>query len=275
MPSSLENIEKFLHTHAIPESTELAQVLKQLFKIKRSVTRALRSYDRTFSSHLSEQQELIQKLAGRCHKLQERRAVINLAEAAEDLANNSPLKSDDEVSLAANELRNRIDAFVRAHRPSRDDAKFIRFARACIDKAEKHEPLLQKRASKAISLETARKNVAGPESTEVAEALYELAGLLYQEKMTEFHTSLSHFAPATQKEIHYHISVCKGHLDLLSKKEERLKVIQGILGYAHLLADYYMDNTPYPTIVEIHHLFQDLEMVHYLEGQESQLPSIL
>jgi|JI9StandDraft_1071089.scaffolds.fasta_scaffold02285_10 hypothetical protein len=264
---SLKDIKKFLDTHAVPESSDLKVVLKQLSKIKRSVTVALKAAPLPFQSHLKEEENLLQTLAGRCQQLQERRDVINLAEEAENLANTSPEKTHDDVALEANRLRTLIDLFLKSHRPSRNNAKFIRFARACIDKAERHEALIQsKRSSKQVSLEVSRKNVEGPESVELAESLYELASLLYQEKIDLFNTALANnFSCAAQKEIAYHASVCKGNLKALHKKEDRLKVIQAILGYAHLLADYYMDNTPYPTIVEIHHLFEELELVNHLE----------
>ena len=64
-----------------------------------------------------------------------------------------------------------------------------------------------------------------------------------------------------QKEIRYHVSNCKGSLETLEDPALRLKTIQGILGYAHDLADYYMDTTPYPTLLEIHGIFQDLDFV--------------
>ncbi len=265
----LEDIEKFLTTHAIPESTELDTILKQLFKIKQSVGKALKSHDKTFSTHFTEQKELVKKLAGRCQKLQERRSVINLAEEAEELANTSPLKSPDEIALKAQDLQNRIERFLERHRPSRNNAKFIRFAKACIEKAKKHEPVLTSKSPKQVSLELARKNVRGPVSVEIAESLYELSSLLYQEKTEEFLSYFSQgFSLDTQKELHYHISVCSGHVNKLSKKEERMKVIQGILGYAHLLADYYMDNTPYPTIVEINRMFQELDLVNQQEQED-------
>lgn len=264
----LVSIQAFLERHTFPDSSQLKKFLHRLSKIDS----ALKNID--VSPYLEKQKNLVKKLAGRCHQLEIRRDVINLAEDAEQLANSSPERSHDDIAKEANLLKNRIDLFLNQHRPSRTNAKFIRFARACIEKAEKHEPVIVRnkngKPKKVISLDSFRVKEASTESLELAELLYDLARVLYQQKFDEFEESfLKNFSEHQQKEIHFHISSCDGNLQSLENPVIRLKAVQGILGYAHDLADYYMDNTPYPTIIEIHHIFQDLDFVTMAEEEET------
>ncbi len=269
----LESIGTFLDRHTFPDLGKLKKFLAQLTKIDSSIDQAIKKKELCIASYLENQKSLVTKLAGRCHHLEVRRDVISLAEAAETLANSSPERSNEEIAHDANLLRDRIDLFVKQNRPSRNNAKFIRFAKACIDKAEKHEPVVVKAKSgkpkNSVSLDSFREKEATPESLELAELLYELARLLYTEKYDEFEANLlKDFSPNQQKEIHFHVSACKGNLRDLTNQTSRLKTIQGILGYAHDTADYYMDNTPYPTIIEVHNIFQDLDFVTHLENEE-------
>ena len=270
----LESIEVFLERHTFPDLGELKDFLNRLTKIDRSIDKALKSNEIGVTTLLEQQKDLVKRLAGRCHQLEVRKDVINLAEDAEKLANSSPNRSARDVANDAHLLRTKIDLFVSQHRPSRSNAKFIRFARACIEKAEKHEPLItpskRSKPKKSVSLDNFRVKDTSQESLALAELLYDLARVLYQEKFDEFEDSfLGNFSSSQQKDIHFHISTCKGNLQNLDDQTVRLKSIQGILGYAHDLADYYMGKTPYPSIVEIHNIFQDLDFVTHIEEEEN------
>ena len=222
----LESVESFLERHSFPRFGDLKNCLGRLATVDPS-------------------RALAQKLIGRCHHLEERRSVIDLAENAEALANSSPNRNPHDIAKEAHILRDRIDRFVKHHRPSRNNAKFLRFAKRCIAKAEKQERVVAKKSGVALN---AFQYEASAESLALAESLYELAALVYQEKPF----SIDGF---DQKELAFHISVCKGDLN---NPKKRIESVQGILGYAHLLADYYMDHSPYPSKKEVRSIFQDL-----------------
>ena len=187
--------------------------------------------------------------------------MTNIAEAAEKLANSSPNRSPDDIAKQANLLKNRIHSLLKKNRPSRNNVKFIRFAIACIKKAKKQEPVMKKKPfSRTISLESFYKKEISFDSLELAEWLYELAKLLYQKKENAFQKAFQTCSENHQKEIVYHISLCGGTLLSLEEEKNRLCAVQGILGYAHILSDYYTE-TPYPSLEEIHDIFQDLHFV--------------
>ena len=145
----------------------------------------------------------------------------------------------------------------------------MRFANACIDKAEKHEPVLIKtpegKIKKVLHIEHFQRNEASVESFSLAEVLYELAGYLYHEDMELYKKTFNHFSDQEKQEIKYHVGACNGSLSKLDSLEDRLMVVQGILGYAHTLTDYYMDSSPYPSIVEVHKTFEELDFITHLE----------
>lgn len=267
----LAKIQDVLTRHSLVDSKSLKRFAGQLKKIDKSLDHILAQYGKHHPRTLDEQKELVSTLTGRCHQLEIRRDVINLAEDAEALANSSPTRSHSDIAKNANLLRSRIDTFLEHNRPSPNNAKFIRFARACIEKAERHEPVIDptklRRNKKVVDLEYFKHKEPSKEAYELAEALYGLAGLLYQEKIKEFQDSLEKdFSKETRQEIRFHVHTCHGNLDKTSTLEERLAIIQGILGYAHDITDYYMDNTPYPAIIEIHNIFRDLA---FIESQET------
>ncbi len=269
----LESIEAFLERHTFPDMGDLKKFLCRLEKIDHSIDTSLDSDQFDISAYLERQKELVKKLVGRCHQLEIRKNVINLAEDAEKLANTSPSRTSKEIAKEADLLRDRIDLFVKDHRPSRTNAKFIRFARACIEKAERHEPVMVKskngRSKKTISLDNFRLKEATPERLELAEALYELGRLFYQEKEEEFLSMFTNsFSPSEQKDILFHVSNSKGDIKNISDQTVRLRTIQGILGLAHTSADYYMGKTPYPSLIEIHNIYQDLDFIVHLEEEE-------
>ena len=76
------------------------------------------------------------------------------------------------------------------------------------------------------------------------------------------------FTLEMQKEIRFHVSKCKGILEKLSTKKDRMHSIQGILGLAHELTDYYLNNTPYPSAEEVHLTFEDLADVNHIEVED-------
>ncbi len=266
----LDAIKALLKKRFLPEKEMLEQFSLQLEKIDLSINKALETSDISCKKFLEKQLELVHDLEGRCHHLGVRRDVIALAEDAETLANESPDYPQDRLSFETNKLRDRIDDFIQSHRPSKTNSKFLRFARACLAKAEKREPVLIRgkngRLKKVISIESFKSKEVTLEMFDLAEALYALAQLLYNEQMDEFQDSLKNsFSEETRKEIVFHLSMTRGCLDEVQSKEQRLRTIQGILGYAHELTDYYMDESPYPTIVEIHRIFKDLDLLNHTE----------
>ena len=260
----LENIQSFLDTHTLPAETKLRTFSRQLKKIDRSISLSL-SRSSEGATSLEKQKELVQKLAGRCHLLEMRKDIIDLAEMAEELANTSPYRDPKETAIEANLLRNRIDALLETHRPSQNNAKFLRFAKACIEKAERQEPVLvpkSKTEQSVVSLKHYQKEETSVASFELAELLYALGASLYREEIDAFTHSLSNdFSDATLMEIRFHVHECGGDIKKIETHTERMHVIQGILGYAHKITDYYTNSTPYPSLMEIHHTFDDLELV--------------
>ena len=260
----LEVIQNFLDTHTLPENTKLRSFSKQLKKIDLSLSHTL-SLNPESPKPFEQQKALVQKLAGRCHLLEIRKNIIDLAEMAEELANTSPHRDPSEIAIEANILRNQIESFVELHRPSKNNAKFLRFAKACIEKAERQEPVLVPKnegENHLISLKHYQKEEPSIASFDLAEILYSTASFLYREEIDSFTESLSHnFSDATLMEVRFHVHECGGDLKNLKTHPDRMRVIQGMLGYAHKITDYYMDSTPYPSLVEIHHTFDDLELV--------------
>lgn len=272
----LESIKSLLKRRFLPEHREIKEFSMQLEKIDQSISTALSQPQVVCKKILEKQQELVRDLTGRCQQLEVRRNVITLAEDAEALANSSPERPQEEIARDANDLRNRMDDFLESHRPSRTNSKFLRFARACIAKAEKKEPVLIRgqdgKLRKVISIESFKSKEVTVDMFDLGEELYALAALLYNEEFDKFCAMLAaHFSSDTQKEISFHVSMTQGDLDNLTDKSLRMRTIQGILGYAHDLTDYYTDDSPYPTLRDIHKIFRDLEM---LSLEEEQGPSV-
>ncbi len=272
----LENIKALLKRRFLPEHRELKEFSLQLEKIDLSLSKALKNPHASCKKNLEKQKELVNTLTGRCHQLEIRRNVVMLAEDAEHLANTSPDRPQEEIASSANLLRTRIEDFLLLHRPSKTNTKFIRFARACLVKAEKKEPVLVRgsdgRMRKVISIESFKSKHVTLEMFDLAENLYSLAKELYAENFDIFSQTLEQsFSDETKKEIRFHISVAKGDLKNLQNKETRLRTIQGILGYAHDLTDYYMDDSPYPGFTEIHSLFRDLDLINHIEAEDPSL----
>jgi len=104
------------------------------------------------------------------------------------------------------------------------------------------------------------------ECLEVALHLYELARLLYQEKFPEFHKMLvTDFSLIDQKNIETHVAICEGDLNSVSTLTIRIKAVQGILGYSHILANYHLGPSPYPSMIEVHNIFQELDLIEQIE----------
>lgn len=250
----IDSIKSFLERNVNPDPKKLKHFSKQLKKIDKSLATSL--CDNDFTQHqVEKQQEIVKRLAGRCHQLELRRDVIDMAENAEELANTSAGRSHDEVAREANALRTRIEAFLKEHRPSQTNAKFLRFAKACLAKAERGEPVIVK---KRISLNNYQKVEVTPESYELAEQLYEIAALLYQGEVEEFNERFANLSDGAKNELKFHITICGGNLEKTKKRSDRLLIVQGLLGYAYFITDYYTDESPYPTMTDIHKTFQDL-----------------
>lgn len=263
-------IGQFLDSHTIPERSDLTRLSTDLSKLNKSISEMMATSP-DLRENLSKQQELVEKLKERCRQLEVRRSIIDLAESAEKLANESPDKESQEIAAEAEILRSKIDALLQNQRPSRNNAKFIRFAHACIDKAEKHEPVIsnKKRSKNVLKMSSLEDMDTSIDSFDLAESLYSLAGLLYREDLDGFAKSLSRdFSDSSLKEIRFHVGECQGDISKTERHEDRIRIIQGILGYAHKVSDYYMDSSPYPSLIEIHRIFDDLELVTYLEESD-------
>ena len=131
----LEFIKSFFETHFCPNAHALKDFSDQLKKIDSSLNESISESNTLFQKNLGAQKELVRNLVGRCHKLKVRRDVIEFAEDAENLANSSPNLSKDQISKEADLLRQKIESFLKDHRPSKTNAKFLRFAKALIEKA--------------------------------------------------------------------------------------------------------------------------------------------
>lgn len=231
---------------------------KFLFQL-RNIDHALAQNDNT-SLHdvITKKRELVESLAGKCQNLKERNSVISFAEEAEHIANSSPILADTEIANLTENLNSRIDAFIEDFMPTKNNMKFLRFAKKLLQKAKKHEPVLIP-INHNDTMITFRED--SPQETSLddfalAESLYEIASLLYTEQRETFQDTLTkNFSFATQKEISFHVHNCGGKISNIETESDRLKVIQGILGYAHTITDYFAGETPYPSIKEIHKTF--------------------
>jgi hypothetical protein len=271
--NELEMIESFLEKHSNPEASEIDDFMKRLNLIHQKLTSHLLESNQFDTKYIQRQKVMCDKLLHRLEDLKVQREIIDLAEESEMIANLSPETSKEENEKKIFLMRKKIDEFTKNHRPSRNNAKFIRFARACLDKAERGESVIISkkgvRPKKSISIESFRLKEPSMEEFEVSELLYELASLLYKEKFDEFEIFLAEtFSKEYQNDIKFHVGKCGGDLTKLSDKTLRMKTIQGILGFSHELVDYYLGETPYPTLVEIHNLFQDLDFIEESETRE-------
>ena len=210
---------------------------------------------------------LLQKLAGRCHSLIIRKNVIDFVSNVEQLINCKLTLSNDDLENEVDHLIERLNTFIDSTKPSQTDAKLIRFAKICLDKVAGGESLNKLITSKKIvHFSDVNSSNITQETYELAEILYELAELLYKNKIEKFQTTLANNLSNSQiKELHYHIEICKGSIVNLSDRNNNLNIISGILGYANKTTDYYMNNSPYPTLKEIKEMFFDLDVIENRE----------
>lgn len=256
----LESIESFLKNYSLPKREKIRKFLRQLELIDRSLSEE-QPFNRDF---VEAQRSKVKSLKGRCHHMEMQQSIIELAEEAEEVANASATTPGDILSKKIKKLRKRLDKIANNYRPTKTNAKFIQFARACLLKAEKHEPVLLKTKGggtrKIISLERNLKETT-LEDLDLAERLYEIARALYKNNDEEFLTSLRACSFEEMQEIIYHVSLMEGDLKKWKTKGDRLKIIQGLIGFAHILADYYLGESPYPSKQEIKALFTDLDFI--------------
>ncbi|MCH9616864.1 MAG: hypothetical protein SP4CHLAM5_01380 [Chlamydiia bacterium] len=238
----------------VPEDT----LQKFIFQLRSIDTSLSENTNTSLQEIVSKKRKLVERLAGRCQNLKERNSVISFAEEAEGIANSSPILSDSEIKDMASNLRARIDLFISDFKPSKNNMKFLRFAKKLLQKAEKHEPVLTPITTSSTMI-TFREDSCGEISLDdfsLAENLYEIAALLYEGKIENFEDILEkNFSRAMQKEMSFHVSNCGGKISLLSTPEQRLSAIRGILGYAHTITDYFASETPYPSIEEVDNTF--------------------
>lgn len=207
----------------------------------------------------AKRKELIQQLHGRCHHLKVRRAVIDLAEDAEKLVHNKDNKSLRQIQTHAKKLQNKIDNFNHMHRTSRINAKFLRFANNCLQKARQKRPLLEgQKNEKIVEIKNFELKEVTKEDYQLAQDLYMLAQAVYSNKLKQFKSMFEKLDIGAQKELHFHVHRCKGSLSEPEIKRDCKNTIRGILGYAHTLTDYYTSNSAYPCDQEILQIFDDL-----------------
>ncbi|MCH9621060.1 MAG: hypothetical protein S4CHLAM20_04740 [Chlamydiia bacterium] len=233
---------------------------KFIFRLREIDTTLSTINDNSLYHAIEKKKKLLKSLAAKCEKLKQREQVISMAEEAELIANSSPFLSDKEIKEKTSLLKNRIDNFIENARPSNNNMKFLRFAKRLLSKAEKHEPVILKNEKKdsTIALREASPGEITLDDFALAETLYELANNLYEEKIDHYKEMLQNtLSSANQKELSFHVSNCGGKLSTLDTKEDQLKVIQGILGFAHTITDYYASETPYPSTEELTTLFSD------------------
>ncbi|MCH9811271.1 hypothetical protein K0U07_00740 [bacterium] len=238
----------------VPKDT-LQKFLFQLRKIDLSLTE---NHEGKLQEVLTKKRELIESLNGRCLALKERNSVISFAEEAEHIANSSPILTDAEIESLSSSLLTRIDTFIADHKPTKNNMKFLRFAKKLLQKAKKHEPVLTPSTNKGktIAFHEDSPQEISLDDFALAEGLYEIAAILFQGNVKEFKETLSkNFSFSSQKELTFHIHNCNGNLSQLDTKEAQERVIQGILGYAHTITDYFAGETPYPSKEEIKSTF--------------------
>lgn len=251
----LDDIGRSLDTNIfVPKDT----LQKFIFRLREIDTTLSKVKDNSLYHAIEKKKKMLVTLSERCEKLKQREQVISIAEEAELLANSSPFLSDEEVHEKAEGLRARIDSFIEFARPSKNNMKFLRFAKRLLLKAEKHEPVILKeeKQTNTITLSEGSKGEVSLDDFALAENLYELGALLYNEKIDEFNQRMKNtLSSASQKELFFHVHNCNGNLNDLSDESNRLKAIQGLLGFAHTVTDYYASETPYPSQKDFPELF--------------------
>ena len=238
----------------VPQDT-LQKFTFQLRKIKSSLDK---DDHHTPYEIIMKKRKLVEKLSARCEKLRQRNIVISYAERAEEIANMSPFLTDDEIDEKAIELADCIHRFVQTTRPSKNNMKFLRFALKLLERAKLHQPVIIHSPSheKKVKLQQSNPDEVSLEEFALAESLYELSEILYDGNIEKFTSTLEkNFSEGTKKELIFHIKNCGGDLKSLLSKKERKVAIQGILGFAHSITDYYINSSPYPEIQEIDTLF--------------------
>jgi len=207
---------------------------------------------------LSKKQKWVEEISVRYDRLKERWIVIEFVQKAHNLLDPHLFLSPKEVQKQAQDLQAAIDGYVESFRPSKSHMKYLRYAKRLILEALNDEAFFIQSPSKE-EIATFRERVPNEISLETfafAENLYELASYLFQKNILAFESMLAtHFSENEIKELIFHITLCESSLSKISKEGERLKIIQGILGFAHSVTDYYVNETPYPNIEEIKVLF--------------------
>lgn len=251
----LDIISKSLDCRIFVPKDTLQKFIFQLRKIDDSLQK---KSNENFLNIIEKKKKLVESLSNKCENLKQRNLVISFAEEAEGIANSSPLLTDEEVKNLADNLNARIDSYVANARPSKNNMKFLRFAKKLLQKAIKHEPVLIKaqKEENIIKLRQSSPSEISLEDFALAESLYELAASLYENQANVFTEILEkNFSQNTKKEMIFHIKNCQGSLSLLKSKKDKQKVMQGIIGYAHTVTDYFASDTPYPSIDELDNLF--------------------
>ncbi|OGN62036.1 MAG: hypothetical protein A3F09_02550 [Chlamydiae bacterium RIFCSPHIGHO2_12_FULL_49_11] len=208
--------------------------------------------------------DLVKKLAQRISNLIYRHTVLEFAETAEHLAAHGNELPQHELHLHISRLRRRIREFLKEHRPSQNNARFLRFASICLNRAEKGLPLIEPVLSRKICRFTTTAPTPLQEDYENAEALFELGFFLYTKKWAEFRLAFELLSQEMQREALWHIKECSGSLEIspLRKKAGRLKAVQGLLGLAHKLTHYYFEESIYPSIGDIDSMYKEVACLH-------------
>lgn len=259
----LTEVKNFIYNNILPSHEEIDQELVKLEELENLFKNPPK--DLMTSSFLEKQKDLSLKLAKQCADLHTRKKVITFAEQGESFVHKTSHLSDEDLWQKAYKLEESIESFVSTERLSIEDAKFIRFANICIHKAKNREPLVHPLNAQNVQKITQLCFLSQKEPTQnsylLGEELYASAHSLYKDDYEAFYKSINDLSPDVYNEIIFHIEKCEGSIENISTEENKLSCIQGILGYAHHITDYYLSHEPYPTFVEIHKIFQDLELI--------------
>ena len=236
------------------------KVIQDFETALKKISSAIKNQPHLKSKANKEHHALITSLYGRGHHLRVRKEVIDLAENAQELAHNAKALNIHQVQKLAKKLQRKVDIFTKNHKTSRINAKFLRFANNCLEKARNHKVLLPtKNSNKILDFCNFQVHDVSDDEYQLAQDLYILAESLYNNKIKEFHTLLKKLNPSVLKELRYHTHTAKGSLQRFDTKKLRMNTVRSILGYAHTITDYYTSSSAYPSDKEIQEVFAEVQ----------------
>lgn len=252
---------------------ELSEREKELDEIRNTLSKTILLHKRSLNSCRlrirrlfskqsddSKHKDLIIQLAGRYERLRTRSKVIEIAEKAEDLANQSPSTPFSVTTEGCVLLQRRISNLLENSRPTRTDMQFLRFAQQCMEKAENQEMVVAKKKRDITPLSQLNKPTeVSRHQYLLAENVLEMANLLHVGRKEDFLTALENSNEDVQMDIAFHVGQCSGDLENLEKP---FPIIRGLMGYAAILTHYYSTSSPYPSVREVKNYLIDLDHIN-------------